>query len=70
MTALPETVPTGSLPRARPSPLPDVEPVQTTVFERFLIGLCVVVPLLAVAVWQRLESTHQGPPLRTRGLAV
>jgi len=49
MTALPETVPTGSLPGARPAPLPDVEPEQSTVFERFLIGLFVVVPLLAVA---------------------
>ena len=49
MTALPEAVPTSSLPRVRPSPLPDVEPVQSTVFERFLVGLFVVVPLLAVA---------------------
>ena len=49
MTALPETVPTGSLSGARRSPLPDVEAQKSTFADQFLIGIFVVVPLLAVA---------------------
>ena len=60
MTALPDTLPTGppSAPAGAPqsplpdvasrSPLPDVEPDPSSFRDRFLVGLFVVVPLLAV----------------------
>ena len=57
MTALPETLPTGppstsatqGTPASAPRvPLPDVEPEPSSFRDRFLVGLFVVVPLLAV----------------------
>ena len=49
MTALPDTAPTRAAPPGQRSPLPDVEPEQSTFFDRFLVGIFVVVPLVAVA---------------------
>ena len=55
MTALPDTLVTGSpdtpgtLPSPARSPIPEVEPDPNSFLDRFLVGLFVVVPLLAVA---------------------
>ncbi len=50
MTALPETAATGIPPVTRRVPIPEIEPEPTGRLDRFLVGVFVVVPLLAVAV--------------------
>jgi stearoyl-CoA desaturase (delta-9 desaturase) len=50
VTAVNDTVLVSAPPSGRRSALPDVEPEQSTFFARFLVGLFVAVPLLAVAV--------------------
>src|SRR3974390_3316690 len=47
MTTLDDTVLTGPPPQR--VPLPDIEPEQSTFFDRYLVALFVVVPLLALA---------------------
>src|SRR5579859_7827733 len=52
MTALPDTVvtgPPGTSAASPRGPLPDMEPEPSSLRDRFLVGLFVVVPLLAVA---------------------
>jgi stearoyl-CoA desaturase (Delta-9 desaturase) len=53
MTASPETVRTGTTPNAAPqvtrrTPLPEIEPEPSGPVERFLVGLFVLIPLLAL----------------------
>src|ERR1022692_308089 len=53
MPASPETVPDRTIPAATPTvtrriPLPEIEPDPSTTLDRFLVGLFVTIPLLAV----------------------
>jgi stearoyl-CoA desaturase (delta-9 desaturase) len=48
MTATPELVADGMPPAARRAPLPEIEPEPSRPLDRFLVGLFVVVPLLAM----------------------
>src|SRR5262249_20435362 len=48
MTAIPSTVTTPTVPVARRSAVPDVEPEPSSPYARLLIGVFVVIPLLAV----------------------
>jgi stearoyl-CoA desaturase (Delta-9 desaturase) len=49
MTALPETAPAAPLSGLQRTPLPDIEPEPSSLADRVLVGVFVVVPLLAVA---------------------
>jgi len=64
MTASPETVPDRTIPATAPTvtrrtPIPEIEPEPSSTLDRFLVGLFVGIPLLAViaAVLLVIHST-------------